>query len=99
MNVENREIFQTWLFHQCQMLSGATGAEMLTGPPDMGPYDRALFWSNGREVHPELSSLAQAALRSKQAMIQTRNNAVEESGEPLDALACPLFLNGRVLGV
>ena len=99
MNVENREIFQTWLFRQCQMLSGATGAEMLTGPPDKGPYDRALFWSNGRKVHPELSSLAQAALRSKQAMIQSRNNAVEESGEPLDALACPLFLNGQILGV
>ena len=32
-------------------------------------------------------------------MIKTRNNTVEKSGEPLDALACPLFVSGQVIGV
>jgi len=99
MNIENREILQGWLFHQCQMVSGAISAELLTGPSDEGPYNRALSWPDDRQDHSELSSIAQVALRNKQAVIRTRNNAVAETDEPLDALACPLFLSGQLFGV
>ena len=93
------KVLQTWLFHQCRMLSGSIHAVMLTGPPDQGPYDRALFWPDERRDHSVLSRVARAALRNKQAAIKTRNNEVEKTGEPLDALACPLFLSGRLFGV
>ena len=93
------KVLQTWLFHQCRMLSGSIHAVLLTGPPDEGPYNQALFWPDERRDHAVLSRVAQAALRNKQAVIKTRNNKVEKTGEPLDALACPLFLNGQLFGV
>jgi RND family efflux transporter MFP subunit len=94
-----KKILQTWLFNQCRMLSGSIHAVLLIGPPDKGPYNRALFWPDKRRDHSMLSRVAQAALRNKQAVIKTRNNKVEKTGEPLDALACPLFISGRLLGV
>ena len=93
------KVLKTWLSHQCQMLSGSIHAVLLTGPPDEGPYDQALFWPDDRRDHSVLSGVAQAALRNKQAVVKTRNHKVEKTGEPLDALACPLFLSGRLFGV
>ncbi|MDL1983037.1 MAG: HlyD family efflux transporter periplasmic adaptor subunit [Deltaproteobacteria bacterium] len=93
------KILQTWLFHQCRMLSGSTHAVLFTGPPDEGPYNRALFWPDEQRDYSVLSRVAQTALRNKQAVIKTRSNKVEKTGEPLDALACPLFLSGRLFGV
>ena len=93
------KVLQTWLLHQCRMLSGSIQAVLLTGPPDEGPYDRALFWPDEGHDHAVLSRVAQAALRNKRAVVKTRNNEVEKTGEPLDALACPLFLSGRLFGV
>ena len=81
------------------MLSGSIQAVLLSGPPDEGPYDQALFWPDEGHDHTVLSGVAQAALRNKQAVIKTRNNEVEKTGEPLDAMACPLFLSGRLFGV
>ena len=94
-----KKVLKTWLFHQCRMLSGSVHAVLLTGPPDEGPYDRTLFWPEKRPDHSVLSGVAQAALHNKQAVIKPHNNKVEKTGEPLDALACPLFLNGRLFGV
>ncbi len=85
------KVLQTWLSHQCRMLPGSIHAVLLTGPPDEGPYNRALHWPDERPDRSVLSRVAQAALRNQQAVIKTRNNTVEETGEPLDALACPLF--------
>ena len=93
------KILQTWLSYQCRMLSGSIHAVLLTGPPDEGPYNRALFWPDKQGDHSALSRLAQSALQNKQVVIKTRNNEVENTGEPLDALACPLFLSGRLFGV
>ena len=93
------KVLQTWLSHQCQMLPGSIQAVLLSGPPDEGPYDQALFWPDEGHDHAVLSGVAQAALRNKQAVVKTRNNEVEKTGEPLDALACPLFLSGRLFGV
>jgi len=81
------------------MLSGSIHAQLLTGPFDEGPYDQALFWPDQQHDHSLLERVSQAALRSKQAVIKTRNNTTEETGEPLDALACPLFLEGKLFGV
>jgi len=93
------KVLQTWLLHQCRILSGSIQAVLLTGPPDEGPYDQALFWPDEHRDRSALSRVAQAALRNKQAVVKTRNNEVEKTGEPLDALACPLFLSGRLFGV
>ena len=94
-----KKVLQTWLFHQCRMLSGSVHAVLLTGPPDEGPYDQALYWPDKQRDHSVLSRAAQEALRNKQAVIETGKNKVEKTGEPLDVLACPLFLNDRLFGV
>ena len=93
------KILQTWLSHQCRMLSGSIHAVLLTGPPDEGPYDRVLFWPDKQGDHSVLSRVAQTALDTKQVVIKSRSNKVEKTGEPLDALACPLFLSDRLFGV
>ncbi len=93
------KVLQTWLFHQCRMLSGSIHAVLLTGPPDEGPYNKALYWPDKQRDHSVLSRAAQEALRNKQAVIETGKNKVEKTGEPLDVLACPLFLNDRLFGV
>ncbi len=94
-----KKILQTWLFRQCRMLSGSIRAVLLTCPLDEGPYVQASSWPDDRGDYATLSSVAQAALRSQKSVIKTRNHRAESTGEPLDALACPLFLEGRLLGV
>jgi multidrug resistance efflux pump len=81
------------------MLSGSIHAVLLTGPPDEGPYNRTLFWPDKQRDDSALSRLAQAALHTKQVVLKSRNSEVENTGEPLDAIACPLFLSGRLFGV
>jgi RND family efflux transporter MFP subunit len=88
-----------WLFQQCRMLRGSMHAQLLTGALDKGPYDQALFWPDQQHDPALLERVTQAALRSKQAVIKTRNNTTEVTKEPLDALACPLFLDGKLFGV
>ncbi|MDX2480108.1 MAG: HlyD family efflux transporter periplasmic adaptor subunit [Desulfuromusa sp.] len=81
------------------MMSGTTHAVLLTGPPDEGPYNRALLWPDEGCDFAVLSLVAQTALQKKQPVINTRFDIVEKTGEPLDGLACPLFLNGKLFGV
>jgi RND family efflux transporter MFP subunit len=90
---------KAWLIHQCRIVPGAKYAVLLTGPPDQGPYDQALYWPDENWNHTALSRVAQAALQVRQVVIKTRHNEVSPTGEPLDALACPLLLNGGLLGV
>ncbi|MCK5914193.1 MAG: hypothetical protein KAG12_09960, partial [Desulfuromusa sp.] len=94
-----QRILKTWLFQQCQMLHGSIHAELLTGPPNEGPYEQALYWPDDKHDHTLLTRVAQAALRSEQAIIKTRSATIEETGEPLDTIACPLFLDGKLFGV
>ena len=54
-----KKVLQTWLFHQCRMLSGSIHAVLLTGPPDEGPYNLALYWPEKRRDHSVLSRAAQ----------------------------------------
>ena len=93
------KILKTWLYNQCRMMSGTTHAVLLTGPPDEGPYNRALLWPDEGCDFAVLSLVAQTALQKKQPVINTRFDIVEKTGEPLDGLACPLFLNGKLFGV
>ncbi len=93
------KVLQTWLFHQCRMLSGSIHAMLLTDPSDEEAENQTLFWPDNLRDHTQLSRVAQTALHTKQAVIKPHNNEMEKTGEPLDALACPLFLNSRFFGV
>ena len=93
------KILKSWLLHQCRMLSGVVQAVMMTGPPDVGPHNKAILWPDEQRDHRALGRIAQTALRNKQAVIKARNNRFEKTGEPLDAVACPLLLKGKLYGV
>jgi Barrel-sandwich domain of CusB or HlyD membrane-fusion/GAF domain len=80
------------------MAAGSTRAVMVTGQPGSGPYDHALYWPNGTAGSEPLERMAQFALHQKQTVLKLRHNIVATTGEPLDALACPLFLKGQLLG-
>jgi RND family efflux transporter MFP subunit len=100
MSVEQmKNVLQTWLTDQCRRLAGSTRALLMSGPPGVGPYEQVLSWPDKGGDHSVLSSIAQVALRSQKAVIKTRSNTIENTGESLDALACPLHINGRLLGV
>jgi multidrug resistance efflux pump len=91
-------LLKAYLFTQYRTLPGSKQAVLLTGPPDEGPYDRVLFWPQGEGDHAAMLPVARAALRSKQAVVKTRSNQVKDTGEPLDALACPLLIKNRLWG-
>ncbi|BBO70914.1 hypothetical protein DSCA_48440 [Desulfosarcina alkanivorans] len=94
-----KKVLQAWLSRQCRMVPGSLHGILLSGPPDEGPYDRILSWPEEGGNHAPLSQVVRAALRSRQAVIKGRSNTVSKTGEPLDALACPLFLSDRLIGV
>lgn len=94
-----KKIFQYWLVQQCQLIPGSCYAAVMTGPPETGPYDQILIWPDAQIDISPLKQIAQAALRSRQPVVKTRNNIKKETGEPLDALAAPLFVDGKLVGV
>lgn len=92
-------ILKAWLYQQCGMLQGSVYAELLWGKLDEGPYSQPIYWPNNQREDSKLARVAQAALHSKKAVIKTRSNKDDGTGAPLDAMACPLFLDGKLLGV
>ncbi len=92
------KVLHAWLNHLCSILSGARCAVLLTGPPDQGPYDTVLSWPDEQAENHALFDVARVALRNSKPVIKIRSSEAEETGEPLDALACPLFQEGRLIG-
>lgn len=97
MNLD--KLLKIWLFHQCQMLNGATHAVLLTRCPGEEEDDEAVLWPEKQQNYPTLSRVAKAAFHKKQAVVRARNSQKSATGEPLDALACPLFVNDQLFGV
>lgn len=93
------KVLQTWLSHQCRMLTGVIHAVLLIGPPDERKDNRAFFWPDKQQDNAVLFRVSQAAWRSRKTVIKNRNNTSEKTGEPLDAVACPVFLKDRLFGV
>lgn len=99
MEIGLDKLLKTWLFHQCRMLNGLTHAVLLTRSPGEKKDDQAILWPEEQQDYPALSRVAKAAFHKKKAVVRTRNNQKKTTGEPLDALACPLFLNNQLFGV
>ena len=81
------------------MLSGSVNGMLLTGPPNRGPYNRVCFWPEKYQGYKALTNVVKAALQNRQTVIKSLKNKADKTGEPLDALACPLFLRNRLMGV
>lgn len=93
------KILQSWLLRQCQILPGSRRAVLLTGSPNEGPYNCAIYWPDDQGDIPSLKRMTEAVLRSNQSVIKTRNDTTENTGEPLDAMACPILSQGQLIGI
>lgn len=93
------KILKTWLFQLCEMLPGATHAVLLSAPPGEEGDRQAIVWPEDQPDYAVLSRVAKVAFHKEQAVARARNSKKEQTGEPMDALACPLFLNDRPFGV
>jgi RND family efflux transporter MFP subunit len=91
-------VLSAWLGNLCTMTAGSTHAVLVTGAPGQGPYDRILRWPDSNTEPGVLVRIAQYALHKKKVVLKPRFNLVAKTGEPLDALACPLFIQGKLLG-
>jgi multidrug resistance efflux pump len=92
-------ILHHWLEKQYELVPGARYAVLHTGPADTGPYEQSFSWPHESDLSTHLERVINAALRSKQAIIKTANHFSDETSEPLDALACPIIVEGQLLGV
>lgn len=92
-------VLHHWLEKQYELVPGARYAVLRTGPADTGPYEQSFSWPQQSDLSTHLERVITAALRSKQAVIKTANHVSDETSEPLDALACPIIVEGQMLGV
>jgi RND family efflux transporter MFP subunit len=94
----SEKVLYAWLCNLCAMVAGSTRAVVMTGQPGLGPYNCALYWPDDESDAGALTRVAQFALHKKKAVVKLCNNIVDTTGEPLDALACPLYLKGKLIG-
>ncbi|MDC3237394.1 hypothetical protein OAT93_01535, partial [bacterium] len=99
MEIDTQKTLNAWLANQCQILSGAIHAVLLTRPPSDDADPLAIVWPESRQDYTALTRVAKAAFHKQKAVVRAQNNQIEETGEPLDAIACPLFMDDQMFGV
>jgi len=93
-----QHLIQTWLSLQCSMISGATKAVVITGPSDKGLFTKDALWPLNSTDPSALIAAAEAVTQEKRCVVRKRDLTVNETGDPLDILACPLFSEGQMTG-
>ncbi|EGF30624.1 GAF domain protein [Oxalobacteraceae bacterium IMCC9480] len=86
-----RQFGSAWLALQCAMIEGATGAVMVLGPPDTGPFLPVAFWPPQQAPGSMLTEVAGLALESRQPTLLA--DATQA------ALAYPVMLDGHLHGL
>jgi multidrug resistance efflux pump len=92
-------LLQNWLPPLCQILDGVTHATVWTGPPGEGHFDQITHWPDKGRGTAAITRVARASLRSRKPVVKTRHTEGENTGEPRDTLACPIFLGDQLAGV
>ena len=92
------EILQTWLENLHHVVKGVQKAVVLTSAQGEGPFIVAASWPDRISGGSWLVNIAQAAARSGRAVIKVRSSEAEDTGEPLDAVACPILAGDEVTG-
>ncbi|MEB0135169.1 efflux RND transporter periplasmic adaptor subunit [Actimicrobium sp. CCC2.4] len=89
--IDTRQFGSAWLALQCAMIEGATGAVMVLGPPDTGPFLPVAFWPPQQAPGSLLTEVAGLALESRQPTLLA--DATQA------ALAYPVILEGHLHGL
>ena len=88
---------RSWLTLQCRIIEGVTGALVLLGPADRGPFTPAAVWPNPRRSMKPLTPAAERALTERRGLL-SRREAGGPDGDRYD-VAYPIEVGGQLHGV
>jgi len=101
--VELAPMFQTvaqnWLAWQCTMIAGTSHGVIALGLPDQGPYRPTACWPEGSDPSVALSKTAKAAISKRKGVVAELKSSNPEEGGDRDAIAYPIVVDGKLLGV
>ncbi len=90
-----------WLAIQCDMIPGVSGAMVLLGKADSGPYTPAAVWPNPQQSLKYLTSTAERALVERRGLLLKREANGDAEAPPRERyeVAYPIEVSGRLHGV
>ncbi len=93
-----RQILQKWLSIQCGLISGSVRAVALLEMKDRGNFEPVALWPEAITDSRTLRSVANVALKREQPYLQKCKKTKEETGEPLDIVSIPLYVDKHLMG-
>lgn len=92
-------VAQNWLAWQCTMIAGTSHGVIALGMPDQGPYRPTACWPEGSDPSVALSKTAKAAISKRKGVVAELRSSNSEDGVDKDAIAYPIVVDGKLLGV
>ena len=91
---------QSWLAQQCRIIQGVSHGVVMLGIPDQEALAPVACWPTGRSASPALLDAARSALTNQRGIVRRHRDTDRSPGtEPVDCVACPLLVKGRVIGI
>ncbi len=92
---------RSWLALQCRMIEGVSGALVLLGPPDRGPFSPVAVWPDPRRNMKYLASAAERALTERRGLLVRCEPGADPDAPPHPHyhVAYPVEAGGRLHGV
>lgn len=96
---KSKQLIQSWLDLQCQMVAGAIRAVVLFPETGGTHYRPVAGWPSDVAATPALSNVAASALQQQKIILRAHDATPAVSGQDGDIVACPLLRNGQICGV
>ena len=94
------KLLGAWLGRQCNMISGMVSAVIFTFPPaDKTVLGAYIAWPEPDTQTSDLKAIGHAACQSEKSVVQSHIHHHTDTGDPMDAVAVPLFFNDVLWGV
>jgi len=96
---KSKQLIQSWLDLQCQMMTGAIRAVVLFPESGGSHYRQVAGWPSKAAATPSLSNAAASALQQEKIVLRDRASAPAAASQEGDIIACPLLRSGEIVGV
>ncbi len=94
-----KNLIDSWLEVQSQLLVGSLRAIVLVGNPSAGPVMPAAVWPDTGASTPGLSNAAAAALQQRRIVVRAKDSAPAATRQRGDIVAAPILRDKDVIGV
>ena len=94
-----KQVVQYWLSQLCRSIPDATQAVVCLPSPDAGHCSPVAFWPEGLAEYADFAGPVQAVLAENKTLLLNGRDIGEKAGEPVDIVAHPLAVDGRLFGV